>query len=114
MARFTSILDRLGGGNSNVVSLLVEGRKVPMGSGLFNPSRMDTGILVEQLTAPPVKHKKKKEPKKHQRKEVRSKSVEVPKTVGTSEYNPRYTSWIKKAKKINIEGEGIHFNKKKD
>ncbi len=107
MARFTSILERLGGGNSNVVSRLVEGRKVPMGSGLFNPVE-----VVERLTAP-VKHKKdrgtKKSPnKKHKTREER---VDVPKS---EEYNPRYTTWFKKAKKINIEGEGIHFNKKKD
>ena len=105
MVRFTSILDRLGGENSNLVSRLVEGRKVPMGSGLFNPVE-----IVEQLTAPPVKQKKhssKKEPKKHHRKEGVSQSK-------SEEYNPRYTSWFKKAKKINLEGEGIHFNKKKE
>ena len=107
MARFTSILDRLGGGNSNVVSRLAGGRKLPMGSGLFNPVEVvETGDPKILRISPPVKHKKHSS-KKHHRKEGVSRSK-------SEEYNPRYTSWFKKAKKINLEGEGIHFNKKKE
>ncbi len=113
MARFTSILDRLGGGNSNVVSRLVKGRRLPQGNGL----RMVTNPVEVVEVVSPVdhrssKHKKdikkdegiKKGPKKSHKKRVTKEKSE--------EYNPRYTSWFKKAKKINIEGEGIHFNKK--
>ena len=64
MVRFTSILERLGGGNSNVVSRLVEGRKVPMGSGLFNPVE----VVVERLKSPEAhKDRGTKKKRKHKR-----------------------------------------------
>ena len=106
MARFTSILDRLGGANSNVVSRLVEGRKVPMGSGL------PLEVIVERLAVNKA-HKKtrsqKQNGKEHKKKKTQKehKKLEEP-------FNERYTDWFKKAKKINIEGEGIHFNRKKE
>ncbi len=112
MARFTSILDRLGGGNSNVVSRLVEGRKVPMGSGL------PLEVIVERLAV--NKAHKKTRSQKQNGKEHKKKKTLIQKQNGKEHkkleepFNERYTDWFKKAKKINIEGEGIHFNRKKE